>query len=174
MGLSINDSVYSCVFFFLTGLHFFHLVVGLLLLSLLFWSCSLSSGIIHSLPLFGCDSSISFELLMITRFQLLFLWFLVPSTVSTVNSYLQDSLHILCLLFHHWIPCLFSFDNCLTNHSFGLTARLFSLLNQVLKTVLSDVEISPAISELKRLLQKRQRKRRKGAQGLTVRPLGSS
>mmetsp|Transcript_12084 Transcript_12084/g.24440 ORF Transcript_12084/g.24440 Transcript_12084/m.24440 type:complete len:191 (+) Transcript_12084:208-780(+) len=24
MGLSINDSVYSCLFFFLTGLHFFH------------------------------------------------------------------------------------------------------------------------------------------------------
>ena len=43
MGLSINDSVYSCVFFFLTGLHFFHLVVGLLLLSLLSWSCSFSS-----------------------------------------------------------------------------------------------------------------------------------
>merc|ERR1711866_38949 len=34
MGLLINDSVYSCVFFFLTGLHFFHLVVGLFLLSL--------------------------------------------------------------------------------------------------------------------------------------------
>merc|ERR1711963_1267222 len=43
MGLSINDSVYSCVFFFLTGLHFFHLFLGLLLLSLLFWSCSFSS-----------------------------------------------------------------------------------------------------------------------------------
>merc|ERR1712061_393961 len=43
MGLSINDSVYSCLFFFLTGLHFFHLLVGLFLLSLLFWSCSLSS-----------------------------------------------------------------------------------------------------------------------------------
>merc|ERR1712071_450341 len=41
MGLSINDSVYSCLFFFLTGLHFFHLVVGLFLLSLFFWSCSL-------------------------------------------------------------------------------------------------------------------------------------
>merc|ERR1711920_342230 len=40
MGLSINDSVYSCVFFFLTGLHFFHLVVGLFLLSLFFMSCS--------------------------------------------------------------------------------------------------------------------------------------
>jgi cytochrome c oxidase subunit 3 len=40
MGLSINDSVYSCVFFFLTGLHFFHLVVGLFLLFLFFWSSS--------------------------------------------------------------------------------------------------------------------------------------
>merc|ERR1712050_145469 len=35
MGLSINDSLYSCLFFFLTGLHFFHLLLGLLLLSLL-------------------------------------------------------------------------------------------------------------------------------------------
>merc|ERR1712205_117639 len=30
MGLSINDSVYSCLFFFLTGLHFFHLLLGVL------------------------------------------------------------------------------------------------------------------------------------------------
>merc|ERR1712217_950994 len=40
MGLSINDSVYSSVFFFLTGLHFFHLLLGLLLLGLFFCSCS--------------------------------------------------------------------------------------------------------------------------------------
>merc|ERR1712139_28554 len=40
MGLSINDSVYSCVFFFLTGLHFFHLFLGLFLLILFFMSCS--------------------------------------------------------------------------------------------------------------------------------------
>merc|ERR1739849_27050 len=40
MGLSINDSVYSSLFFFLTGLHFFHLLLGVLLFSLLFWSCS--------------------------------------------------------------------------------------------------------------------------------------
>merc|ERR1712244_205370 len=40
MGLSINDSVYSCVFFFLTGLHFFHLLFGLLLCCLFFWGCS--------------------------------------------------------------------------------------------------------------------------------------
>ncbi len=30
------------LFFTITGLHFFHLVYGLLLLSLLFWSCSFS------------------------------------------------------------------------------------------------------------------------------------
>merc|ERR1712226_996025 len=43
MGLSINDSFYSSVFFFLTGLHFFHLLVGLLLLGLFFWGCSFPS-----------------------------------------------------------------------------------------------------------------------------------
>merc|ERR1712141_211613 len=42
MGFSINDSVYSSVFFFLTGLHFFHLLVGLLLLGLFFWGSSFS------------------------------------------------------------------------------------------------------------------------------------
>merc|ERR1711976_838837 len=42
MGLLINDSVYGSVFFFITGLHFFHLVVGLFLLSLFFWGCSFS------------------------------------------------------------------------------------------------------------------------------------
>merc|ERR1711997_970492 len=40
MGLSINNSLYCCLFFFLTGLHFFHLLLGLLLCCLLFWSCS--------------------------------------------------------------------------------------------------------------------------------------
>merc|ERR1712113_1041519 len=40
MGLSINDSVYSSLFFFLTGLHFFHLLLGLFLLGPFFWGCS--------------------------------------------------------------------------------------------------------------------------------------
>merc|ERR1711973_234092 len=40
LGLSINDSVYSCLFFFLTGLHFFHLLVGLFLCCLFFWGSS--------------------------------------------------------------------------------------------------------------------------------------
>merc|ERR1712032_1363639 len=43
MGLSINDSVYSSLFFFLTGLHFFHLLVGLFLCCLFFWGCSCPS-----------------------------------------------------------------------------------------------------------------------------------
>merc|ERR1712140_99356 len=36
MGLSINDSVYSSLFFFLTGLHFFHLLFGIFLCCLFF------------------------------------------------------------------------------------------------------------------------------------------
>merc|ERR1712020_414974 len=43
LGLSINDSVYSCLFFFLTGLHFFHLLLGVVLQGLFFWGCSFSS-----------------------------------------------------------------------------------------------------------------------------------
>merc|ERR1711988_1192295 len=43
MDLSINDSVYSCLFFFLTGLHFFHLLLGVVLQGLFFWGCSFSS-----------------------------------------------------------------------------------------------------------------------------------
>merc|ERR1711904_182926 len=35
-----NAAVYSSLFFFLTGLHFFHLLFGLLLLCLFFWGCS--------------------------------------------------------------------------------------------------------------------------------------
>jgi len=42
MGLNLNDSVYSSCFFFLTGLHFFHLLLGLFLLSLFFWGQSFS------------------------------------------------------------------------------------------------------------------------------------
>ena len=40
LALSINDSLYSCLFFFINFLHFFHLSIGLLLLILLFWSCN--------------------------------------------------------------------------------------------------------------------------------------
>merc|ERR1712076_163613 len=47
MGLSINDSVHSSLFFFLTGLHFFHLLVGLFLLSLFFWGCSFQSKTLY-------------------------------------------------------------------------------------------------------------------------------
>jgi len=45
MCLLINDSVYSSLFFFLTGLHFFHLLVGLLLCCLFFCSCNFISKI---------------------------------------------------------------------------------------------------------------------------------
>merc|ERR1712217_159186 len=62
MGLLINDSVYSCVFFFLTGLHFFHLVVGLFLLSLFFWGCSFPSKVISFLNLRSSEVHLFYNL----------------------------------------------------------------------------------------------------------------
>lgn len=43
LALSINDSLYSSLFFFLTGLHFFHLSIGLILLIYFWGSCITSS-----------------------------------------------------------------------------------------------------------------------------------
>merc|ERR1712207_125998 len=43
IGLSINDSLYSSLFFFVTGIHFFHLILGLFLLCLFFCCCSFPS-----------------------------------------------------------------------------------------------------------------------------------
>jgi len=48
LAYSINDSLYSCLFFFITALHFFHLILGILLLFLIFFSGSL----FRSLPFF--------------------------------------------------------------------------------------------------------------------------
>jgi len=70
MGLSINDSVYSCVFFFLTGLHFFHLLLGLFLLILFFWSCSFPFQICF------CMSLRSSEVVLFWNLQLFYWHFL--------------------------------------------------------------------------------------------------
>jgi len=43
LAYSINDSLYSCLFFFLTALHFFHLILGILLLFLIFFLGSFRS-----------------------------------------------------------------------------------------------------------------------------------
>merc|ERR1712066_657093 len=62
MGLSINDSVYSSLFFFLTGLHFFHLLLGLLLLSLFFWGCSFPSKVQYYLSLRSSEVHLFYNL----------------------------------------------------------------------------------------------------------------
>merc|ERR1712129_686164 len=84
MGLSINDSVYSSAFFFLTGLHFFHLVVGLFLLSLFFWGCSLPSKISFLLYIRVSEVNLFYnlqifywhflEILWLFIFLVLYLW----------------------------------------------------------------------------------------------------
>merc|ERR1712031_48884 len=77
MGLSINDSVYSCLFFFLTALHFFHLLVGLLLLSLFFWGCSFHNKIIIYISLRVSEVHLFYNLLLFYWHFLEILWMFI-------------------------------------------------------------------------------------------------
>merc|ERR1712109_57755 len=77
MGLSINDSVYSCLFFFLTGLHFFHLLFGLLLLSLFFWGCSFSVKKMRFVNLRVSEVHLFYNLQLFYWHFLEFLWLFI-------------------------------------------------------------------------------------------------
>merc|ERR1712060_37037 len=77
MGLSINDSVYSSLFFFLTGLHFFHLLLGLFLLGLFFWSCSFPSKIISVVSLRVSEIHLFYNLQLFYWHFLEILWLFI-------------------------------------------------------------------------------------------------
>merc|ERR1711944_67359 len=77
MGLSINDSVYSCLFFFLTGLHFFHLLVGLFLLGLFFWGCSFPSKILSFVTLRVSEVHLFYNLQLFYWHFLEILWLFI-------------------------------------------------------------------------------------------------
>merc|ERR1711897_123310 len=77
MGLSINDSVYSSLFFFLTGLHFFHLLVGLFLLSLFFWGCSLPSKMLSFVSLRVSEIHLFYNLMFFYWHFLEILWLFI-------------------------------------------------------------------------------------------------
>jgi heme/copper-type cytochrome/quinol oxidase subunit 3 len=85
LGFSMNDSIYGCLFFFLTTFHFFHLVVGIILLGLYFGNYFLFQ--IHfSLRLFGISVQV-FPQLEYFTIQLLywhfieFLWLVIDFTL---------------------------------------------------------------------------------------------
>merc|ERR1712161_88896 len=77
MGLSINDSVYSSLFFFLTGLHFFHLLLGLFLLSLFFWGCSFSVKTLHFINLRVSEVHVFYNLQLFYWHFLEILWLFI-------------------------------------------------------------------------------------------------
>merc|ERR1712117_642720 len=77
MGLSINDSVYSSVFFFLTGLHFFHLLLGLLLLGLFFWGCSFQGKRLRIVSLRISEINLFFNLQLFYWHFLEILWLFI-------------------------------------------------------------------------------------------------
>jgi heme/copper-type cytochrome/quinol oxidase subunit 3 len=45
--LYMNESIYSCVFFSLTGLHLFHVMVGILLIGLMLWTSCYSRSVLN-------------------------------------------------------------------------------------------------------------------------------
>merc|ERR1711862_77253 len=77
MGLSINDSVYSSLFFFLTGLHFFHLLVGLFLCCLFFWSCSFPHKKVYLLGLRVSEVHLFYNLQLFYWHFLEILWLFI-------------------------------------------------------------------------------------------------
>merc|ERR1712190_464277 len=77
MGLSINDSVYSSLFFFLTALHFFHLLLGLFLLGLFFWGCSFPSKIISVVSLRVSEIHLFYNLQLFYWHFLEILWLFI-------------------------------------------------------------------------------------------------
>merc|ERR1711878_176636 len=77
MGLSINDSVYSSLFFFLTGLHFFHLLFGLFLCCLFFWGCSFPYKNEYFLSLRVSEIHLFYNLQLFYWHFLEFLWLFI-------------------------------------------------------------------------------------------------
>merc|ERR1712203_1307870 len=77
MGLSINDSVYSSLFFSLTGLHFFHLLLGLFLLGLFFWGCSFPSKIYYFVSLRVSEIHLFYNLQLFYWHFLEILWLFI-------------------------------------------------------------------------------------------------
>merc|ERR1711993_131866 len=77
MGLSIKDSVYSSLFFFLTGLHFFHLLFGLLLCCLFFWGCSFSLKIHKNINLRVSEVHLFYNLQLFYWHFLEILWLFI-------------------------------------------------------------------------------------------------
>ena len=91
MGFFFIDSVYNCVFFFLTGLHFFHLFLGLLLISLLFHSCSFSFHIFYYSY---------FHYLFLLSFESFYLFYNIFFLLFLSFSSFLSSLCVFSFLFH--------------------------------------------------------------------------
>merc|ERR1712204_107192 len=94
MGLSINDSVYSSLFFFLTGLHFLHLLVGLFLCCLYFWGCSFPFKNLYFLSLRVSEVHLFYNLQLFYWHFLEFLWLFIFQVFYTLSSLVSLSLPV--------------------------------------------------------------------------------
>merc|ERR1712183_1090987 len=106
MSLSINDSVYSSLFFFLTGLHFFHLLFGSFLSCLFFWGCSFPYKNEYFLSLRVSEIHLFYNLQLFYWHFLEFLWLFIFQVF-----YRLFILQISCFLTLHFLRQLLSLSN---------------------------------------------------------------
>ena len=71
---SLNDSVFSSVFFFLTGLHFFHLLVGLFICCLFFWVSSFPTKLTDTVTIQSSEVHLFYNLQLFYWHFLEILW----------------------------------------------------------------------------------------------------
>jgi heme/copper-type cytochrome/quinol oxidase subunit 3 len=73
----INDSVYSSIFFFITGLHFFHLLVGLFILGIFFWAAPLGYSLSRYVSLRISDVHLFYNLQLFYWHFIEMLWLFI-------------------------------------------------------------------------------------------------
>merc|ERR1712161_42432 len=99
MGMGINDSVYSSLFFFLTGLHFFHLLLGLFLLGLFFWGCSFPLKIISVVSLRVSEIHLFYNLQLFYWHFLEILWLFIFLVFYNLFQIFEENSVYSCLFF---------------------------------------------------------------------------
>merc|ERR1712217_799561 len=97
MGFLLNDSVYSSLFFFLTGLHFFHLLVGLLLLGLLFWGSSFQGKKLRIVSLRISEINLFFNLQLFYWHFLEILWLFIFLVLPLWKKKKKKKKKVLCV-----------------------------------------------------------------------------
>jgi heme/copper-type cytochrome/quinol oxidase subunit 3 len=135
----LNDSVFSSCFFYITGLHFFHLLVGLFISCLFFWASSFPSKghflsqvrvseihLFYNLQLFYWHF---IEILWIFIFLVFYRFFLLVSSLRSHPSYFGSYLYCISFTFHKKMgSCYYSLVHLVVNNISQSSKHLLKLV----------------------------------------------